>query len=75
MYLVTANGQQNVLLGDLEACAEHGLQIGLVSVLSKAGHLPSAGHFYPQNHISPGQTRERELGDLRDNISKLVYDR
>lgn len=63
-YLVTADGEQNVLLGDFEAGAEHGLEVGLIAVLPKARHLPSTGHLHTQHHISPGQPREGELGHL-----------
>lgn len=51
-YFIATNGEEDVLLGDLEASTKHGLQVGLVAVLSKAGHLASAGHLHPQNHIS-----------------------
>lgn len=65
LYLIAANGQQDVLLGDLKASAEHGLEVRLATALPKAGHFPGAGHFYAQHHISTRQTRERELGHLR----------
>lgn len=57
-YLVAANGEQDVLLGDLEACGEHGFEVGLVSVLPKTGHLTSAGHLHTEHHVSTGQARE-----------------
>ncbi|TRY86951.1 hypothetical protein DNTS_000644, partial [Danionella cerebrum] len=57
--------EENVLFGDFEPCAEHGFEIRLISVLPKASHLSSAGHLNPQNHICSGQSRERELRNLR----------
>lgn len=64
--LIAANGEQDVLFGDLEACREHGFQICLISVLPKAGHLPSAGHLYTKHHVSTSQSREGELGNLEN---------
>lgn len=65
-YLIAANGEQDVLFGDLEACREHGFQIGLISVLPKAGHLTSAGHLYAQHHVSTSQPREGKLRNLEN---------
>lgn len=65
-YLIAANGEQDVLFGDLEACREHGFQICLISVLPKAGHFPSAGHLYTKHHVSTSQSREGELGNLEN---------
>lgn len=54
-YLVAADGQQDVLLWDLKASAEHGFEVGFATALSKAGHLSSTGHLYTQYHVSAGQ--------------------
>ena len=50
-YLKAANGDKDVLLGDLEAGAELGLEVGLIAVLPEAGHLPGTGHLHAQQHI------------------------
>lgn len=65
-YLIAANGEQDVLLGDLEAGGEHGLQVRFVSVLPKTGHFSSAGHLHPEDHVSSGQPGEGELRNLGD---------
>lgn len=57
-YLIAANGEQDVLFGDLEARGEHGFEVSLVPVLPKAGHLASAGHLHAEHHVSSGQPRE-----------------
>lgn len=54
--LVTPNGQQDVLLGNLEASTQHGFQVGLTTILPKAGHFTCAGHLYPQHHIGTCQS-------------------
>lgn len=46
VYLVTTNGEKNILFREFEASADHGFKIRLVSVLPKAGHLSSAGHLH-----------------------------
>lgn len=58
LYLIAANGQQDVLLGDLKASAKHGLEVGLATALPKAGHFPSTGHLHTQHHISTRQAGE-----------------
>ena len=50
-YLKAANGDKDVLLGDLEAGAELGLEVGLIAVLPEAGHLPGTGHLHAQQHV------------------------
>lgn len=64
-YLVTTDREQNVLFGDFEASAEHGFEIGLISVLPEAGHFSSAGHLNTQNHICSSQPGKGELRNLR----------
>lgn len=70
VYLVAADGQQDVLFRDLEACGEHSFEVSLVSVLAKAGHLASAGHLHPEHHIGSSQPREGELGNLEEQQDK-----
>lgn len=57
-YLEAANGEQDVLFGDLEACGQHSFEVRLVSVLPKAGHLTGAGHLHPEHHVGSGQPGE-----------------
>ena len=42
LYLEAANGEEDVLLGQLEACALQGLEVCLIVILSEAGDLPCA---------------------------------
>lgn len=70
-YLVAANGEQDVLLGDLEARGEHGFEVSLVSVLPEAGHLAGAGHLHAEHHIGSGQPREGELRNLQERRRML----
>lgn len=71
-YLVAADGEQDVLLGDLESCGEHGFEVRLVSVLPKAGNFPGAGHLHPEHHIGPGKAREGELGNLENGRHTVI---
>lgn len=73
-YLIAADGEQDVLLGDLEACGEHGFEVSLVLVLPKTSYFSSAGHLHPEHHISSGQPRERKLRDLEDIWLKAIRD-
>lgn len=73
-YLIAADGEQDVLLGDLEACGEHGFEVSLVPVLPKTSYFSSAGHLHPEHHISSGQPRERKLRDLEDIWLKAIRD-
>ncbi|TNN53468.1 hypothetical protein EYF80_036310 [Liparis tanakae] len=66
MYLIAADGEQDVLFRDLEARGEHGFEVSLVPVLPETGHLAGAGHLHPEDHVGSGQARERKLGDLED---------
>lgn len=54
-YLVAANSQQDVLLWDLKASAEHGFEVGFTTALSEAGHLSSTGHLHTKYHVGTGQ--------------------
>ena len=45
-HLEAANGEEDFLVGDGEAGAEHGLEVGLVAILTKTGHLPRTGHLH-----------------------------
>lgn len=53
--LVAANSQQDVLLWDLKASAEHGFEVGFTTALSEAGHLSSTGHLHTKYHVGTGQ--------------------
>jgi len=69
MYLIAADGEQDVLFRDLEARGEHGFEVSLVPVLPKTGHLAGAGHLHPEHHVGSGQARERKLGNLEDKVT------
>ena len=63
-YLKAADGEQDVLLGDLEARGEHGFEVRLVTVLPETGHLAGAGHLDPEHHVSSGQAGKGKLRNL-----------
>lgn len=72
-YLIAANGQQDVLLGDLKTSTEHGLEVGFAAALPKASYFPSTGHLHTQHHVSPRQAGERELGHLREQEVRAAH--
>ena len=47
LYLEAANGEEDVLLGQLEPSALQGLEVRLIVILSEAGNLPCARHLHP----------------------------
>lgn len=65
VYLVAADGEQDVVLGDLEARGQHGFEVSFITVLSKTGHFSRAGHLHPEHHVGSGQAREGELRNLK----------
>lgn len=65
-YLIAANGEQNVLLGDLEASGQHGFEVCFISVLTKAGHLTSACHLHAEHHVGAGKPRKGKLRNLEN---------
>lgn len=73
-HLVAADGEQDVLLGNLEACGEHGFEVSFIPVLPKTGYFPSAGHLHAEHHVSSSQPREGKLRDLQDIWFKGVCD-
>ncbi|KAK1256316.1 hypothetical protein MKX07_008575 [Trichoderma sp. CBMAI-0711] len=67
LVLVRTNGQQNVLLGDLEPGGQQSLEVGLVLVDTKASDFTSRSHLNTENRIGARQARETELGHLDTN--------
>lgn len=65
-YLEAANGEEDVLLGQLEACALQCLEVRLIVILSEASDLPCARHLHPQFNVRPQEPGEGELGNLGD---------
>lgn len=57
VYLIAADGEQDVLAWDLEAGAHLGLKVSLVAILPEAGHLARAGHLHAQQDIGSCQPR------------------
>jgi len=68
LLLERANGQENVLLRESKGGGEEGLEVGLVLVLSKAGHLSGGGHFHSHNGVGTRKPRKRELWDLDGDV-------
>ena len=52
LVLVRTNGQEDVLLGDLEASRHQSLEVGLVLVNTERSNLTSRGHLNTQNRVS-----------------------
>lgn len=66
LYLEAANGEEDVLLGQLEASALQRLEVCLIVVLSETGNFPCARHLHPQFNICPQEPGKGELGNLGD---------
>ena len=51
LVLVAPHREEDVLLRDPEARAHHGLEVGLVAVLTETGHLARGRHLHAQLDI------------------------
>jgi len=71
--LVAANGDENVLLWNLEAGGHLCLQVSLVSVLTETRHLARTRHLHAQQHVCTRQAGKRKHRHLYKQTSIIFY--
>jgi len=68
LLLERSDGEEDVLLGELDSSRDESLEVGLVLVLSEAGDLSGGSHLDSEDRVGSVESRERELRDLDSDV-------